>query len=115
MIAAADGLVDVDLAGGDDGLEFVGNGDSSDKLSASIATDTVLGSVKIGDNVNVEPDGEISTLRPVIPVTPHQILKITSGLIRLPVKPMWDTKIQAMMNIGLPLLVLTVLTGKMAF
>ena len=47
--------LEVDLAGGDDGLEFTGG-----KLSASVASDTVLGSVKIGEGLEVEADGTIS-------------------------------------------------------
>ena len=43
------------MAGGDDGLEFTGG-----KLSASVASDTVLGSVKIGEGLEVEADGTIS-------------------------------------------------------
>ena len=53
---SAGGIVtlDVDLAGGDDGLEF-----KTGKLSAKLATGSVLGSVKVGDNIDVTA-GEIS-------------------------------------------------------
>ena len=47
--------LDVDLAGGDDGLEFNGN-----KLTASIATESSLGSVIIGNGIDVDSDGTIS-------------------------------------------------------
>ena len=67
---ADDVTLNVDLAGGDDGLEF-----KNTKLSASTATETVLGSVKIGDNVNVEADGEISVNLAVVTseITPTDV------------------------------------------
>lgn len=46
------------LAGGDDGLEFVGLNPS--KLSASTATQTKLGSVKVGNGLTVTTDGTLS-------------------------------------------------------
>ena len=53
--------LDVDLAGGDDGLQF-----NSGQLTASVATASVLGSVKIGDNLTVEADGTIAG-NPIVP------------------------------------------------
>lgn len=48
--------VDVDLAGGNDGLEFDGG-----KLSASVASNTVLGSVKVDNStITANSDGVIS-------------------------------------------------------
>ena len=63
-ISGKDVTFSVDLAGGDDGLEFVGS--ALDKLSASIASDSVLGSVKIGDNLDIQTDGVLSGKIPVI-------------------------------------------------
>ena len=53
-------ILDVDLAGGDDGLEFV-----NEQLKASTASETVFGSVKIGEDLNVS-NGVISGRKPVI-------------------------------------------------
>ena len=53
-------ILDVDLAGGDDGLEFV-----NEQLKASTASETVFGSVKIGADLNVS-NGVISGRKPVI-------------------------------------------------
>ena len=47
--------LDVELAGGDDGLEF-----KSSKLSATVASAADLGSVKVGNGVDVTSDGTIS-------------------------------------------------------
>ena len=47
--------LEVHLAGGDDGLEF-----DAGRLKASVATDSALGSVKIGSGIDVTSDGTIS-------------------------------------------------------
>ena len=49
----------VDLADTDAGLEFT-SGDTDAKLKAAVATNTNLGSVKIGSGVDVSADGTIS-------------------------------------------------------
>jgi hypothetical protein len=61
--------LDVELAGGDDGLEF-----KSSKLSASVASDTQLGSVKIGDGIDVTADGTISFDSDAAGLKPDEIL-----------------------------------------
>ena len=49
--------LDLELVGGEDGLEF-----RSNKLSASIASSSTLGSVKIGTGLDVAADGTVTVL-----------------------------------------------------
>ena len=65
--------LDVELAGGDDGLEF-----SASKLKASIASDSQLGSVKIGDAISVTGDGTITPR--IASASQTGIVKIGSGI-----------------------------------
>ena len=65
--------LDVELAGGDDGLEF-----RDSKLKASVASASQLGSVKIGDAISVTSGG---TITPRIASTSQTgIVKIGSGI-----------------------------------
>ncbi len=64
--------LDVELAGGDDGLEF-----KSSKLSATLASATALGSVKVGDNVNVTA-GKISVAK--ADTSTFGVVKVGDGL-----------------------------------
>ena len=64
--------LDVELAGGDDGLEF-----KSSKLSATLASATDLGSVKVGDNINVTA-GKISV--PKATTSTFGVVKLGDGI-----------------------------------
>ena len=74
FIASGIATLNIDLAGGDDGLEFdVG------KLKASIASASTFGSVKIGAGINTATDGTIS-------VTPSDAL-VYRGSVDLSLAP----------------------------
>ena len=61
--------LEVDLAGGDDGLEF-----DAGRLKASVATDSALGSVKIGRGIDVTSDGTISVDTDEAGLQPDEII-----------------------------------------
>ena len=79
--AAGIATVAVDLADTDAGLEFDSTDTDNVKLKASIASDTQLGSVKIGDGIDVTADGVISVPASVSEVDLDYIESATQGEI----------------------------------